>query len=210
MTSPRISWTLIAVAVLLLIGPTGGSAQRASAALDTAAVAAAGSVAIGSRIRITDSSDGSQLVGTLTERSSDGITMELDGGTLRRTPLHYVASAEVHGRATDFWPNFLKVGAAGTLATAIAVAATYRVQRCTFLCIGPQSRGEAFIWGAAGGAIISFPIAAIVGAVRKKDTWTPATLGTAGPPLRDRVRMRVAPASNGVSLGASITFGGGA
>ena len=70
----------------------------------------------------------------------------------------------------------------------------------------PNSRGEAFTWGAAAGAVVGVPLGLIIGLAWKHDRWEDVI---AGAPDAPKAALRLMPTRDGgFSLAASIPLGG--
>lgn len=196
MNSPRIGWTLITA--LLLISGFGLPAT----------LAGQDPLSVGDRIQLSTTDSPIPLEGEVAEMSRDGLVLAVSDSVFRRVRMSEIWSVARHSREGEFWKTLLKVEAIGTIGTAIITGITYEPCR-SWLCIGPQSRGEAFVWGAAVGALASLPVGAVIGAVAKQDRWTRLDPQSLAGRIEDRVRLEVARSATGLSLGATIMVGGG-
>lgn len=87
------------------------------------------------------------------------------------------------GRHRDFGKNFVMVLASTSvgIGALLAIAWSPCTQTGFLACyLHPTSRGEAFAWGLAGGAILGVPAGLIVGLAIKREKWAPVTLSGPG------------------------------
>ena len=72
---------------------------------------------------------------------------------------------------------------------------------CSFLCIGPDTRGGWMAWGFGIGALVGLPVGAIIGSVVREERWNPLALPTLG-----ESRLTIRPViGNGVGFAGSIS-----
>lgn len=171
------------------------------AAMTLPFVAAAQSPAsVGDRVRIRQT-DGTSVVGTVVEASAREMRL-LGPGAEFVIPTGEIRSLErSRGEGTSFAKNFFITSAAGGLVFGILSAASF--ESCSGFCIGPNSTGEAFVWGLLGGTIITMPIGAIVGLTVKGERWESISRGGSG-----LASLSFAPGPDGFALRGSIPVGG--
>lgn len=177
-------------------------------ALGVGEVHAQGTLATGDRVRLSLAFTSEPIEGVLIDRSDGWLTLQAADGRELRAPLGDVEVAERHSRERNFWKYFGRTQLVGTVGLSLFTGLTW--EPCSWLCFTGETRAEAFLVGAVGGAVLSLPFAVVVGALVKEDRWTAVRPG--GPPsaLTERVRVDVRPSRSGLSLGASIVLGGGA
>ena len=74
----------------------------------------------------------------------------------------------------------------------------------SFLCIGPQTRGESMAWGLGIGAIIGLPLGVIIGSEVREERWNRVAL-----PAPTAPRLTIRPViGSGVGFAASVRVGG--
>lgn len=159
--------------------------------LPTGRVAAQPSPSVGDRVRVTRE-DGSRVTGILSYYAADGLRLTQEKGQQELA----VSAGEVQvlerslGEYRDFGANFALVAGASALAFGIIWGATW--EPCTgsgFSCLGsPQSRGAAFSFGLALGAILGVPAGILYGISEKSERWMRIT-----PSETSRVRLTVTP-----------------
>jgi hypothetical protein len=165
-------------------------------------------LAMGDRVRVSTTRSPTPFEGILTARSDGWLTVEAADGSELQTPVADIEIAERHSRQHNFWKYFGRTELAGTIGLSVLAGLTW--QPCSsWLCIGPQNRAEAFLFGALGGAVLSLPVAVVVGALVKEDQWTAVRPSGPAGSLAERMTVDVRPTGSGVSLAASIALGGG-
>lgn len=156
------------------------------------------------RVRIL-TVDGLTLTGAVTEMSPDSLMLSSAGHAnwVRQSEIAYLERSA--GQYRMFARNF--VVTAGSVAAVGGALAAITWTECVsneFLgCLmTPGSRGEAFVMGAAAGALLGTPIGVILGLAIKYDRWEPAQT-----PAGRRTRVSVMPVfDRGVGASASISF----
>jgi len=63
----------------------------------------------------------------------------------------------------------------GILAAGFGLLGALAEPECESWCIGPQTRGEGFIWGAIGGAILGLPVGFVIGLI-PRERWMEGAL----------------------------------
>jgi hypothetical protein len=163
---------------------------------------------IGAQVRLrTVAAPGDWLRGTLVGADSEGVGLIPENApplseSELRLPRETISRLEIVTGKKRQWLVGLLVGAASGLAISFAVDVD--PERCEFDDNYYCSRGEAIAYGTASLGLIG----AGVGALVKKDVWTPIALEALGPPPprvgRVAPRLRVVP--GGVSVGLSVGF----
>ena len=155
--------TIVFLMTLMFVLPSDGPAQAPSP---------------GDRIRIRQV-DGTLLTGTLSTRSAETIQVSVGAtGPMVEVPVEGIEALEISlGRQRRFLKYFGLTLAATSIAGAIIGAIAYEdTGPCSFLCIGPQTRGESMAWGLGIGAIVGLPLGAIIGYDVREERWNPASL----------------------------------
>lgn len=125
----------------------------------------------GERVRIVHR-DGSVVTGTFDRHASGQVEVLTDHtGEARVIPEEEIESLERSLGPQRRFGKYLGLTVAATSVTLGTISAMTWEPCEGWLCIGPESRGEAFVWGAVGGALIGLPVGAIVGAVVKEERW---------------------------------------
>lgn len=163
---------------------------------------------VGVQVRLrTVAAPGDWLRGTLVGADSESVGLIPENAppfseSELRLPRETISGLEIVTGKKRQWLLGLLVGAASGLALSFAVDVD--PERCEFDDNYYCSRGEAVAWGTASFGAIG----AGVGALVKKDVWTPIALEALGPPPprvgRVAPRLRVVP--GGVSVGLSVGF----
>lgn len=155
----------------------------------------------------TVAAPGDWLRGTLVGADSEGVGLIPENAPPLserelRLPRETISRLEIVTGKKRQWLVGLLVGAASGLAISFAVDVD--PERCEFDDNYYCSRGEAIAYGTASMGLIG----AGVGALVKKEVWTPIALEALGPPPprvgRVEPRLRVVP--GGVSLALSVGF----
>jgi hypothetical protein len=126
----------------------------------------------GERVRIL-TVDGTSLTGTLTSASAEGMILGGRGGrSVRLADIAYVERSA--GRYRRFGRNFALTTGTASLAGGMLAAITWT--RCVsnqFLgcMLTPESRTEAFAWGAVAAGVLGMPVGVVVGLARRYDRW---------------------------------------
>ena len=161
-------------------------------------------VVVGDRLRV-EMVDGEALDGVVSSLSARSIFVR-DAGTGPELEIPYTEIRSLErslGKQRRFGKNLgvTMVISAGTLGVGSAIAWS----PCTGLClVGPNSRGEAFAWGAVGGTLVGLPLGVVVGLARKSEQWEPLSIpGTEGAAIR-----LVPVIGAGLGVAGSISFGG--
>ncbi len=180
----------VCVITLIAVFPSDGSAQAVPSP--------------GDRIRIKQV-DGTVLTGTLATWSEETIQLSVDSSRVE-VPVARIEVLETSlGRQRRFLKYFGLTVAATSIAGAIIGAIYFEdTGPCSFLCIGPQTRGESMAWGLGIGAIVGLPLGAIIGYDVREERWNPASLPA---PAASRLTIRPVIGS-GVGFAASIRVGG--
>ncbi|GMV07417.1 MAG: hypothetical protein AMXMBFR53_36920 [Gemmatimonadota bacterium] len=169
-----------------------GTALLATLLVSAAASAQSlGDLQTGQRVRVT-SGLRSRTVGFVQSQEAGSLALLDDDGMLRRFPLTEVARIELHkGTGRRFGRDLLVTMAVSAGAFGILSAATY--EPCDgWFCIGPNSPGEAFMWGAVGGGILGIPVGVVVGLVSSHDRWIEVDRSS-----RDGASVSVIPSADG-------------
>ena len=130
----------------------------------------------GERVRVTRL-DGTVVTGTLESASLDLPDLVV----LHGDSTFAIPRIEIEGvqRSLGRGPGFLKGFGATVLATALGGGALFalRWSPCTDWCFWyPNSRGDAFHWGAAIGGAVGVPIGLIAGLITRSERWEALTL----------------------------------
>ncbi len=151
--------TIVFLMTLMFVLPFDGSAQAVPSP--------------GDRIRIKQV-DGTVLTGTLATLSPETIQLSVDSSRVE-VPVARIEVLETSlGRQRRFLKYFGLTVAATSIAGAIIGAIAYEdTGPCSFLCIGPQTRGESMAWGLGIGAIVGLPLGVLSGLVSREERWTP-------------------------------------
>ena len=126
---------------------------------------------------------------------------------------HVIPRAELRlierslGRHRNFWSNFATTFAISAVAVGALSAITFKpcegsLGACFY---APESEGDAFIWGLAGGAILGLPLGLIIGASFTSERWAPRTL-----PATSGTTLRLSPVfGSRIGIIGTLRFGGG-
>jgi hypothetical protein len=158
---------------------------------------------VGGRVRIrTQAAPGDWIKGTLASADSGSIALVPDGApplgaNELRLPSATVTRLELVTGKKRQWLQGLAIGAA--LGVAMGFAIDVDPVRCEFDDNYACSRGEAL--GLMGGTFGA--VGAGIGALVRKDVWTPVGLDALGPPP---VRVTLAAGPGGLALGVSVRF----
>jgi hypothetical protein len=185
----------LSLGALLLLGLATPAAAQAPPDLEP-----------GSRVRVVDR-QGHETVGTLFLATSDSLVVGTNQGSRRRAiDVSSVTALQVsQGQYRRVAKTTLVTMGASALVFGLISAASY--EPCQGWCIlTPDSRGEAFGWGLAGGAAIGLPVGLIVGLAVKHDRWANVPLpgSRAGEPM---VQVTRRPGRR-IGVGLSIPLGG--
>ncbi len=183
--------TIVFLMTLMFVLPSDGPAQAPSP---------------GDRIRIRQM-DGTLLTGTLSTRSVETIQLSVGAaGPMVEVPVEGIEALEISlGRQRRFLKYFgLTVAAASLVGATIGFIAYEDYEPCSWLCIGPQTRGEYIGWGFGIGALVGLPLGAIIGYDVREERWNPASLPA---PAASRLTIRPVIGS-GVGFGGSVRVGG--
>jgi hypothetical protein len=159
----------------------------------------------GDRIRIKQV-DGTVLTGTLATFSPETIQLSIGSDDVAEVPVARITVLETSlGRQRNFGKYFGLTLAAASVAGAIIGAIAYvDTGPCSWLCIGPQTRGEYIAWGLVGGAIIGLPLGAIIGSQVREERWNRVAL-----PAPTAPRLTIRPVIGGrVGFAGSVRVGG--
>lgn len=157
----------------------------------------------GVRVRVTQA-NGFRQAGTLQALDTAAAHVVAAGGAPVAIPLADVTRLEVSlGTQRQFWRNLALTAGGLTLLGGGLSAATY--QPCEsdalFGCLlSPESRSEAFMWGAFVGGIVGVPVGLAVGAFVRHERWAPVEH-----PVVPQRRLTVRPAI-GRRVGLSATL----
>lgn len=164
----------------------------------------------GSRIRVVDQ-QGHETVGTLFLATADSLIVETNQGAQRRGfDVSSVTALQVsQGQYRRVARTTLITMGASGLVFGLSSAALYEPchPKGWFDCmLAPDSRGEAFGWGLAVGAMIGLPAGLIAGLVAKHDRWADVPLpgSRTGEPVLQVTRRP----GRGFGVGLSIPLGG--
>jgi hypothetical protein len=208
-TPTRFTWTLIALAFLLVGAsrPTALLAQPRAVVTTAQASELGEGLSPGDRIRISTIEGGTPVEGELYSLSDASLTLTLDDGSTRDAPISSLALVERYSEERNFFKRFLPITGVGAGTFALLGAVSW--EPCEGWCIlHPDSRTDAFIMGAAIGAVLLAPVGIVAGLLGKDEVWNAVSV----PGSSDRGRsvdVRLVPTRSGVSLGASIRLGGG-
>ena len=180
--------TLVFLMTLVVVLPSDGSSQAVPS--------------LGHRIRIKQV-DGTVLTGRLAlPLSPETIQLWIGSDDLAEIPLARIEVLETSlGRQRNFGKYFGLTVAVVSLVGGTIYALTW--SPCTetgwFACfVKPDSRGEAFGWGLAGGAIIGVPLGLIIGSVVREERWNRGAL-----PALTAPRLTIRPV-----IGSRVGFAG--
>lgn len=130
----------------------------------------------GARVRVTPV-EGKASVGFLSRITPDSLAMLREGGAVPQGAfaLPDVRSVEVSSGKSGV-KGFFYTGAKWSLITGAAGAvigfATFKEPKNNcYICIGPQNRPDAALFGFAAGAIPAFIVGGIIGGIRGRDNW---------------------------------------
>jgi len=129
----------------------------------------------GDRVRVVQE-DGTVSIGELSSLTSEELRL-LVGADAREVVIRRDRIGEIQrslGEQRSFGKHFGTIVGLGAAAGGLVWALTW--SPCTggglFACAGdPDSRGEAFVWGVAGGAILGVPLGVLVGLAAKSERW---------------------------------------
>ena len=157
--------TILFLMTLVVVLPSDASAQAVPS--------------LGHRIRIKQV-DGTVLTGRLATLSPETIQLWIGSDDLAEVPVARIEVLETSlGRRRRFAKYYGITVAAASVVGGMIYALTW--SPCTetgwFTCWPhPDSRGEAFGWGFAGGAIIGLPLGLIIGSKVREERWNPVAL----------------------------------
>ena len=182
--------TIVFLMTLMFVLPFDGSAQAVPSP--------------GDRIRIKQV-DGTVLTGTLATFSAETIQLSVDSSRVE-VPVARIEVLETSLGQRHNYPKYIGLTLAATsIAGAIIGAIAYvDTGPCSWLCIGPQTRGESMAWGLAGGAIIGLPLGVIIGSEVREERWNRVALPA---PTAPRLTIRPMIGSR-VGFAGSIRVGG--
>ena len=182
--------TIVFLMMLMFVLPFDGSAQAVPSP--------------GDRIRIKQV-DGTVLTGTLATFSAETIQLSVDSSRVE-VPVARIEVLETSlGRQRRFLKYFgLTVAATSVVGAIIGAIAYEDTGPCSFLCIGPQTRGEYIGWGLGIGAIVGLPLGAIIGSDVREERWNRVALPA---PAAPRLTIRPMIGSR-VGFAGSIRVGG--
>ena len=186
--------TIVFLMTLVVVLPSDGSSQAVPS--------------LGHRIRIKQV-DGTVLTGRLAlPLSPETIQLWIGSDDLAEIPLARIEVLETSlGQQRNFGKYFGLTVAAASLVGGTIYALTW--SPCTetgwFACwFEPDSRGEAFGWGLAGGAIIGLPLGLIIGSVVREERWNRGAL-----PALTAPRLTIRPViGSRVGFAGSVRVGG--
>ncbi len=98
----------------------------------------------------------------------------------------------------------LTVAATSLVGATIGLIAYEDPEPCSFLCFGPNTRGEYIGIGFASGVLIGLPLGALIGSVVREERWSPVSLPA---PAASRLSIRPVIGSQ-VGFAGSIRVGG--
>jgi hypothetical protein len=125
----------------------------------------------GDRVRIVQL-DGSVVTGTLDRHVSGEVGVLIDStGEAWVIPEEEIESLERSLGPQRRFGKYLGLTVAASSLTLGTIAAVTWEPCEGWFCFGPESSGEAFILGAAGGVILGLPLGAIIGAIVKEERW---------------------------------------
>ncbi len=161
----------------------------------------------GERIRVRQV-DGTVLTGRLLTLSPEMIQLSVGSDDVAEVPVARIEVLETSlGRQRNFGKYFgLTVAVASFVGgTIYALAWSPCTETGWFACLfEPESRGEAFAWGLAGGAIIGLPLGLIIGSNVREERWSPVAL-----PASVASRLTIRPViGRGVGLVGACGIGG--
>lgn len=163
----------------------------------------------GDRVRFVETDGRPRVTGVVSTVSSDWIVISRDGAQdellIQRADVARLERSV--GRQRRFARNFgITLGVTAATAGIISALAWSPCRATGFLAcfMAPDSRGDAFGLGFAGGAILGIPLGVIVGLAVGSEGWEPVTL-----PGTDGAKITVSPIlGSGVGASASIALGG--
>jgi hypothetical protein len=157
----------------------------------------------GSRVRLTQAS-GARHQGILHAIETDSVRLTGARGGLVAVSLADVERVEVSlGRRRQFWKHLGMTAVGLALVGGGVAASTYEPcnEDVLFGCLmEPESRGEAFFWGAIVGGAVGVPAGVVVGAAVRQEQWQPVN----HPAVRPR-QVSIRPIV-GNRIGASATL----
>jgi hypothetical protein len=182
---------MVFLMTLMFVLPSDGSAQAAPSP--------------GDRIRIRQV-DGPVLTGTFATASAETIQLSLDSeGPTVEVPVEGIEALEISlGRQRRFGKYIGLTVAATSLVGATIGLMAYDDRPCSFLCFGPNTRGEYMGLGFAYGVLIGLPLGALIGSVVREERWSPVSLPA---PAASRLSIRPVIGSQ-VGFAGSIRVGG--
>lgn len=160
-------------------------------------ISAQSSAVPGERVRVIFG-DRQRAIGTFDSLSTDSVYLRIPAGS---RPFA-IARGDVRrfdrslGRQRHFGRNFgITVGLSALVAAGVSAATWEPCRDPGFLGLGclmtPSSRGDAFVWGLAGGAMLGVPLGLIIGVAQHSEAWEPL----------------IAPAAHGPSLELAPVLG---
>ena len=162
----------------------------------------------GERVRIRHT-DGTVFTGVLGSVSVENVHLR-EGAAGRDLVIPRAEIRQIEeslGKHRSFWRNFGITLGASSVGIGVLSAITWTP--CTetgFLAcfMYPSDRGEALVWGLAGGAGIGVPVGVLVGLLRKNERWASISV-----PAANGATISLAPVvGTRFGVAGSITFGG--
>lgn len=157
----------------------------------------------GARVRLTHVS-GERVQGTLQELGADSARLVATSGTPVVVSLAEVRRIEVSlGRRREFWKHLGMTAMGLSAVGGVLAASSYEPcdEDVLFGCLlSPESRSEAFLWGALVGGVTGIPAGVVVGAAVKREQWRAVSQPAAQP-----VQVSFRPIL-GSRIGASATL----
>lgn len=130
----------------------------------------------GERVRIRHT-DGAVWSGVLGSVSAEDVRLLPEGSDGRELVIPRAEIDQIEkylGEHRSFWRNFgITMGVSsvgiGTLSAVLWTPCTETGFLACFLY--PSNRGEALVWGLAGGAFLGVPVGVLVGLIKKNERW---------------------------------------
>lgn len=164
----------------------------------------------GERVRVIFG-DRERAIGTFDSLSTDSVFLRVPVGSrpfaIARVDVRRFDRSR--GKQRHFGRNFgITVGVSALVAAGLSAATWEPCRDPGFLGLGclmtPTSRGDAFMWGLLGGAVLGAPLGVIVGVAQHSEAWEPITASAA-----DKPSLELAPVlGRRIGIAGTIRLGG--
>lgn len=158
---------------------------------------------VNDRVRVS-TVDGPRLTRFYVGATANSLRLTtLDGRPQEALPWEQVTRLERSlGTERPFGSTFIKTLGISTATFGVLAFFAHTDTTCRGFCIGPETRTEAFVWGAVVGGALGIPLGVVLGLVVQRQLWVPVDGYPSGP------QFLVEPsAARGLGFGLSIPMG---